>query len=238
MAGLLGPARHGGGPACARAACRRCSKRGGGVILNNASICAAQPLWYEPIYNVTKAALMMFSKTLATEFVKDNIRVNCINAGLRADPRLDQDGEAAHRRQGRRLAGLSRQAVADEHAPIKRFATPAGDGGLLRLPVLRQGELFGRLDLFRRRRDAEDGDVERGTRSQLALATAPKAGGHETRAAGTLPPPMSPAWRASRSRRCRAPSPRARASRRRPAARSSRRRRSSATARTSFRASS
>ena len=32
-------------------------ERGGGVILHNASICAAQPLWYEPIYNVTKAAL-------------------------------------------------------------------------------------------------------------------------------------------------------------------------------------
>ena len=37
--------------------------RGGGVILHNASICAVQPLWYEPIYNTTKAALMMFSKT-------------------------------------------------------------------------------------------------------------------------------------------------------------------------------
>ena len=36
--------------------------RGGGVILNNASICAKQPLWYEPIYNTTKAALVMFSK--------------------------------------------------------------------------------------------------------------------------------------------------------------------------------
>ena len=41
------------------------ARRGGGVILHNASICAAQPLWYEPIYNVTKAALVMFSKTLA-----------------------------------------------------------------------------------------------------------------------------------------------------------------------------
>src|SRR5271167_3083945 len=57
-------------------------KRGGGVILHNASICAVQPLWYEPIYNVTKAALMMFSKTLANEVVKDNIRVNTINPGL------------------------------------------------------------------------------------------------------------------------------------------------------------
>ena len=30
-------------------------QRGGGVILMNASICAKQPLGYEPIYNVTKA---------------------------------------------------------------------------------------------------------------------------------------------------------------------------------------
>ena len=61
-------------------------ERGGGVILHNASICAVQPLWYEPIYNVTKAALMMLSKTLATEVVKDNIRVNCINPGLILTP--------------------------------------------------------------------------------------------------------------------------------------------------------
>ena len=39
------------------------------MILHNASICAAQPLWYEPIYNTTKAALMMFSKTLSTELI-------------------------------------------------------------------------------------------------------------------------------------------------------------------------
>lgn len=57
-------------------------KKGGGVILNNASICARQPLYYEPIYNTTKAALMMLSKCMSNEFIKDNIRVNCINPGL------------------------------------------------------------------------------------------------------------------------------------------------------------
>lgn len=57
-------------------------QRGGGVILNNASICATQPLGYEPIYNVTKAALAMLSKCMANEFIKYNIRVNTINPGL------------------------------------------------------------------------------------------------------------------------------------------------------------
>ncbi len=48
-------------------------RRGGGVILHNASICASQPLGYEPIYNVTKAALVMFSKCLANELIPYNI---------------------------------------------------------------------------------------------------------------------------------------------------------------------
>ena len=60
--------------------------RGGGAILNNASICATQPLWYEPIYNVTKAALLMLSKNMATEFIPMDIRVNTINPGLILTP--------------------------------------------------------------------------------------------------------------------------------------------------------
>ena len=94
--------------------------RGGGVILHNASICAVQPLDYEPIYNVTKAALMMFSKTLANELVGANIRVNCINPGLILTPDWI--------RTAKELAGPDYEAhlqrVADEYAPIKRFATP------------------------------------------------------------------------------------------------------------------
>jgi 3-oxoacyl-[acyl-carrier protein] reductase len=60
--------------------------RGGGAILNNASICAVQPLWYEPIYNTTKAALLMLSKTLSTEFIPKGIRVNTVNPGLILTP--------------------------------------------------------------------------------------------------------------------------------------------------------
>lgn len=56
--------------------------RGGGVILQNASICATQPLAHEPIYNTTKAALVMFSKCLSNELIPFNIRVNVVNPGL------------------------------------------------------------------------------------------------------------------------------------------------------------
>jgi 3-oxoacyl-[acyl-carrier protein] reductase len=98
-------------------------KRGGGVILHNASICAVQPLWYEPIYNVTKAALMMFSKTLAIEVVKDNIRVNTINPGLILTPDWIKTAKQLTADKGGDWEGYL-ASVAREHAPIDRFATP------------------------------------------------------------------------------------------------------------------
>ncbi len=96
--------------------------RGGGAILHNASICAVQPLWYEPIYNVTKAALMMFSKNLANEVVKDNIRVNCINPGLILTPDWVKTAKQLTEASGGDYQAYL-QGVADEHAPIKRFGT-------------------------------------------------------------------------------------------------------------------
>jgi 3-oxoacyl-[acyl-carrier protein] reductase len=97
-------------------------RRGGGVILHNASICALQPLWYEPIYNVTKAALMMFSKTLSTEVVGDNIRVNCVNPGLILTGDWIKTAKQLTANTGGDWEGYL-QGVADEHAAIKRFAT-------------------------------------------------------------------------------------------------------------------
>ena len=98
-------------------------KRGGGVILHNASICAVQPLWYEPIYNVTKAALMMFSKTLANEVVKDNIRVNTINPGLILTPDWIKTAKQLTADKGGDWQGYL-DSVAREHAPIDRFGSP------------------------------------------------------------------------------------------------------------------
>lgn len=98
-------------------------RRGGGVILHNASICAVQPLWYEPIYNVTKAALMMFSKTLAMELVGDNIRVNCVNPGLILTPDWVKTAKQLTAGSGGDWKAYL-DGVATEHAPIKRFASP------------------------------------------------------------------------------------------------------------------
>lgn len=98
-------------------------QRGGGVILHNASICAVQPLWYEPIYNTTKSALMMFSKCLASELVVDNIRVNCVNPGLILTPDWIKTAKQLTADKGGDWQAYL-QSVADEHATIKRFGTP------------------------------------------------------------------------------------------------------------------
>jgi len=98
--------------------------KGGGVILHNASICAAQPLWYEPIYNTTKAALMMFSKCLSTEYIKHSIRVNCVNPGLVLTGDWIKTAKQLTADKGGDWEGYL-QSVADEHAPIKRFASTA-----------------------------------------------------------------------------------------------------------------
>ena len=98
-------------------------RRGGGVILHNASICAVQPLWYEPIYNVTKSALMMFSKTLSAEVAKHNIRVNCVNPGLVLTPDWIKTAKQLTEHSGGDWEGYL-QTIADEHAVNKRFASP------------------------------------------------------------------------------------------------------------------
>jgi NAD(P)-dependent dehydrogenase (short-subunit alcohol dehydrogenase family) len=99
------------------------SRRGGGVILHNASICAKQPSDTEPIYNVTKAALAMFSKCLSRELIGENIRVNCINPGL-----ILTAGWIEPVKQ--QVAGTNMtweqklDEIAKKFTPIGRFATP------------------------------------------------------------------------------------------------------------------
>jgi len=98
-------------------------KRGGGVIINTASICAKQPLDYEPIYNTTKAALVMFSKCLANEVIKYNIRVNCINPGLILTPDWYKTASLLGKKQGI-SANEYLNKIAKDCTPIGRFASP------------------------------------------------------------------------------------------------------------------
>ncbi len=95
----------------------------GGVILNNSSICAKQPLGYEPIYNTTKAALSMFSKCLANEAIGDNIRVNTINPGLILTPDWKKTATSLGTEEGI-SADEYLDKLAKANTPIGRFGTP------------------------------------------------------------------------------------------------------------------
>ncbi|HUX14380.1 MAG TPA: SDR family oxidoreductase [Spirochaetia bacterium] len=98
-------------------------KRNGGVILNTASICAKQPLGYEPIYNTTKAALLMFGKCLSNELIPLNIRVNTINPGLILTPDWKKTAGLLTEGTDQTVEGYL-DNIAKENAPIGRFGTP------------------------------------------------------------------------------------------------------------------
>ncbi len=98
-------------------------ERGGGVILNNASICARQPLDHEPIYNVTKAALAMLSKCLANEVADQGIRVNCVNPGLVQTEPWEEAAREATTHEERDWEDFL-ASIAEEKTPIGRFASP------------------------------------------------------------------------------------------------------------------
>ena len=98
-------------------------KRGGGAIVNIASVCAKQPLDYEPIYNTTKAALVMLTKCLANELVHDNIHVNSICPGLIITPDWRKTATILSKDLGI-TPDEYLDRVAKDLAPISRFATP------------------------------------------------------------------------------------------------------------------
>jgi NAD(P)-dependent dehydrogenase (short-subunit alcohol dehydrogenase family) len=75
------------------------------------------PLPDKPIYNMTKAALVMFPKCLANELIPYNIRVNARNPGLVMTP--DWKKTAALLTEGRDTTwGEYLDQIAKDNAPI------------------------------------------------------------------------------------------------------------------------
>jgi NAD(P)-dependent dehydrogenase (short-subunit alcohol dehydrogenase family) len=106
-----------------RAVVFRLSKlMGEGVIINTTSMCATQPLYYEPIYNTTKAALNMYTKCLADELIKDNIRVMSIAPGLVLTPDWYKTAGILSEQQGITVQQYF-DNIAQSMTSIGRFAT-------------------------------------------------------------------------------------------------------------------
>lgn len=57
-------------------------RQGGGVIVNNSSISGLGGDAATPSYNLTKGAVVNYTRALAAELGRDNIRVNCVCPGV------------------------------------------------------------------------------------------------------------------------------------------------------------
>lgn len=78
-------------------------KQGGGSIVNIASIVATKGVKDRIVYSASKGAVVAMSRAMATELIRENIRVNCVSPGTTHTPSLDAriqsspDPEAAMR---------------------------------------------------------------------------------------------------------------------------------------------
>lgn len=121
-------------------------KQGGGVILNTASATALRAVADRACYTASKAAVVGLTKSMAIDYVKDNIRVNCLCPGTIDTPSLAQriaafpdPAEArknfiARQPMGRfgtaeEIAAAALYLVSDEAAFVTGVAFPI-DGGL------------------------------------------------------------------------------------------------------------
>jgi 3-oxoacyl-[acyl-carrier protein] reductase len=92
-------------------------KRGSGCLVNIASTAGIRPRPGLTVYNSSKGAVITMSKSMAGEFGKDRIRVNCVNPVFSPETALSADfagGTVSEEAKSRFLATI----------PLGRFSTP------------------------------------------------------------------------------------------------------------------
>jgi 3-oxoacyl-[acyl-carrier protein] reductase len=92
-------------------------KRGGGCFVNIASTAGIRPRPGLTVYNSSKGAVITMSKSMAGEFGKDKIRVNCVNPVFSPETALSSEfagGSITEESKARFLTTI----------PLGRFSTP------------------------------------------------------------------------------------------------------------------
>lgn len=92
-------------------------KQGGGCFVNIASTAGLRPRPGLTVYNSSKGAVILMSKSMAAEFGPDKIRVNCVNPVFSPETALSAEfagGEVTEEAKKRFLATI----------PLGRFSTP------------------------------------------------------------------------------------------------------------------
>ena len=75
---------------CMKYAIPEMIKKGGGAIVNTASINSFVAISHQPVYNSSKGGVLLLTKTAALEYVKENIRINCVCPGPVDTPLLSE----------------------------------------------------------------------------------------------------------------------------------------------------
>lgn len=104
---------------CTQAAVPMMVRQGGGVILNMASIVSFIGVADRFAYSMTKGAVLTMTKSVAIDYVKQNVRCNCICPARIHTPFVD--GFVKKNYPGREAAVL--QELAD-YQPMGRMGTP------------------------------------------------------------------------------------------------------------------
>lgn len=100
-------------------------KVGGGTIISTSSICGIIHTSNAPAdYDVSKAGIIMLTKTAACQFGRQNIRVNCICPGHVSTPlfeKWDIAGEEWRRKKHNDMELIGRVGIPDEIARVALF---------------------------------------------------------------------------------------------------------------------
>jgi NAD(P)-dependent dehydrogenase (short-subunit alcohol dehydrogenase family) len=78
-----------------RVAVPHLAARGGGAVVNTASMASVLPLLDEPGYSATKAGVLMFTRTCAAMEASHGIRVTAVLPGLVQTPLIDKSGDGS-----------------------------------------------------------------------------------------------------------------------------------------------
>jgi NAD(P)-dependent dehydrogenase (short-subunit alcohol dehydrogenase family) len=81
------------------------------AIVNTSSIAAQSGLPLRALYSASKGAVLALTRAMATDHVRDGIRVNCVCPGTAATPWVDRLLAAAEDPQAERAALGARQAI-------------------------------------------------------------------------------------------------------------------------------
>jgi NAD(P)-dependent dehydrogenase (short-subunit alcohol dehydrogenase family) len=93
-------------------------QQGGGVIVTTGSEMAIVAVPESPAYNASKGGVVMFTKSIAVDLIRHNIRVNCLCPGITHTPLLELEIGASPDPD-------STRAEYDAWAPIGRTAEPS-----------------------------------------------------------------------------------------------------------------